>query len=676
MATGPEVKTKITIDDAATATLKDIESGFRSAGKEAEKAAKESTGFVKQFAAVALGVNIGNILGGIRSGLMSGFDAAVEADRGFRQLTQSVIGIQRYGKQSFDSLQERAVLVHKTIESIAGAARMSRTELVDAFNDAAKNTSLTDTQLTKLISKVASASRALPAPVKDVVAGFEELNKNMISASNPIVLMVKQAGMLRGHSEQIAKNMEWMGKTKRIKYAEEALAILQERAKKIPPSLEDINSRFSDMKTDVLKSFGTPLLRAFLPALEGVYKKITEGRGDIEAYARELGMQVGQWVVSAAEKIKEGFQYLRNNGAEIKKNIVEAFTNARDIFMGIYSRAKEIAVIYGAVKTSQMLTAGAQAASGIAGAAAARATAPLAISGINAAMLPGMTLGAGAVAGGGMLAGAAAFLGPQGALASLILSAIALKSAFDDLGEDMQGEARKDLNARLTYFNQIGVNFKKLTDDEVEAFARVKQAALENAEALGLNRGEIEAQINAQMDAHRNLEAATIGAQSALEKMQEAQGKAGLAETSGLAAMEVERLKIEAAQQFAQSFNAASEMNYQAAVEAEAKMATSSEAMKQLLLTHGAGAGLALDKLADSVQSTDIAFARDLRLAALKAGEKGGKETRNLIFNGAQFHIKQDFRDQDPDRVAVVFQRDITRSAENRVQARTVGPFG
>ncbi len=35
-------------------------------------------------------------------------------------------------------------------------------------------------------------------------------------------------------------------------------------------------------------------------------------------------------------------------------------------------------------------------------------------------------------------------------------------------------------------------------------------------------------------------------------------------------------------------------------------------------------------------------------------------------FRGSQFHIKQDFRDQDPDRVALVFRRDIMRAAVAR----------
>jgi hypothetical protein len=47
------------------------------------------------------------------------------------------------------------------------------------------------------------------------------------------------------------------------------------------------------------------------------------------------------------------------------------------------------------------------------------------------------------------------------------------------------------------------------------------------------------------------------------------------------------------------------------------------------------------------------------------------------VFNGGQtFQIKQDFRDQDPDRIAVIFQRDIARAAENRLQGGTGGAFG
>jgi hypothetical protein len=35
-------------------------------------------------------------------------------------------------------------------------------------------------------------------------------------------------------------------------------------------------------------------------------------------------------------------------------------------------------------------------------------------------------------------------------------------------------------------------------------------------------------------------------------------------------------------------------------------------------------------------------------------------------FRGSKFEIQQDFRDQDPDRVAAIFQKDIERAVVNR----------
>ena len=43
---------------------------------------------------------------------------------------------------------------------------------------------------------------------------------------------------------------------------------------------------------------------------------------------------------------------------------------------------------------------------------------------------------------------------------------------------------------------------------------------------------------------------------------------------------------------------------------------------------------------------------------------------------GAHITIKQDFRDQDPDRVALVFQRDLMRAATATRQSKLAGVFG
>lgn len=52
-----------------------------------------------------------------------------------------------------------------------------------------------------------------------------------------------------------------------------------------------------------------------------------------------------------------------------------------------------------------------------------------------------------------------------------------------------------------------------------------------------------------------------------------------------------------------------------------------------------------------------------------------GKATINQNFNGP-INIKQDFRDEDPDRVAAVFREDLARVGSSRLQSRFATPFG
>lgn len=48
-----------------------------------------------------------------------------------------------------------------------------------------------------------------------------------------------------------------------------------------------------------------------------------------------------------------------------------------------------------------------------------------------------------------------------------------------------------------------------------------------------------------------------------------------------------------------------------------------------------------------------------------------------IVMTGGQtFNMKQDFRDKDPDKIAVQFRRDVGRVVERRASARYSGPFG
>jgi len=83
-----------------------------------------------------------------------------------------------------------------------------------------------------------------------------------------------------------------------------------------------------------------------------------------------------------------------------------------------------------------------------------------------------------------------------------------------------------------------------------------------------------------------------------------------------------------------------------------------------------------IDSFIDQVKSIG---GMDDQLAALKkaAAPTIGKKAGAVVnFNGNTFNIKQDFRDQDPDRVAIAFQGDMARAATSRLQSRLASPFG
>ncbi len=177
---------------------------------------------------------------------------------------------------------------------------------------------------------------------------------------------------------------------------------------------------------------------------------------------------------------------------------------------------------------------------------------------------------------------------------------------------------------------------------------------------------------------HRALEASSRGFTEARDRMKAFEGAdpAKMTEEQGYAFAQAQQ---EAAKAFADSFNAAGKSNNQAAIQAAVQTVVGSKALQAALLESGTTVGLSLEKLAEVIGDKAKEFVD-------KIGERAAKENKDssakpppsvMQFNGGQtFNIKQDFRDQDPDRVAVVFQQDMRRAAENRLQAHNALPFG
>ena len=694
MADKTEVKAKLTLDDAASAVLDKIKGGFATVSGAADSTQAKFLDFAKQTAAIAIGTNIGSVFDRGKAALVGAFEAAKQNDQQMRELAKTVAGmstvngrvedlgkatnmttketweLKRAAKGATTDFMTGATTVYDRLSDIAREAQVARGSLVEAFADAGKNTTRTNDQLVNLIAQVAKASRALPAPVKDVVAGFMEIEKNMISAGNPLIEMVKQANLFRGHNEQIALKLQGMGRQGMLNIMNKALKEMQERAKKMPLTLAEMGEQLADMKSDVLKLVGGPMVGALTPAFRQLQKFIADNRGQIEAYARTLGQKVGQWVTEAAGLIKEGFAYVQAHADEIKKALREGFDYAKAVFSWMLEHRGGLAAGFVAMKGASLAGG---AAAGIAGTVGGVVDFGKSLAAANASGIGPLAAGS---------AGAAASLGAFGAAAGAVAATVwqfgeYLKETGGYLSAS-KGEKAKDFDAQMKAFKSMAGNFEDWDQGSRQRYAELKQRTLENAAALDMNTEAVSRQIDAEYERHQALAEAASGMVKARDAVDKFKG-VDLGKFTEEQMDQFYAAQANAGQAFTESFNKAVQTNNAAALGAAVEIIKGSKTLQASLLETGTSVGLSLEKLAEVIGDKAGDFGDKLRERAEQDKATSGTKPPPAVmqFNGGQtFNIKQDFRDQDPDRVAVTFMRDVKQAAENRLQSRSALPFG
>jgi hypothetical protein len=131
------------------------------------------------------------------------------------------------------------------------------------------------------------------------------------------------------------------------------------------------------------------------------------------------------------------------------------------------------------------------------------------------------------------------------------------------------------------------------------------------------------------------------------------------------------------AKQFAQAFDVAAKQGDVAAMQYVAKFLEGNVSMQNAIAKEGPaifadGVGKLMDTLKQMGDKDIASYLKDKMKPSL------GKPSKTSItqnFNGA-ITVKQDFRDQDPDRVAIVFKKELGKMGSSRLQSRMASPFG
>lgn len=658
-----EVRADLTLDDHATNVLERIKGGFDHVKDKAKEVAGDIGGFFKNSLSTAFGFQLNGMFDTFKEFAATAIEEAVNPAKEIKAI-QGVLTLTDQTGRSFEQLNDQALDFDDKLERLGVLAGSSGGDLITAFTEISEHSKKSSEGVLDMVEDLAYAAKAFPGGVGELTSGLTMFEAGMIRARNPIVQMIAATGMMKGNAKEVAKHLQEMGQEKAMKVAEAAIERMSKKMKDVPLDFGQTVQAFKDMRGDVFESLGAPFLRALLPAMDRFRRYWYDNKVELETMVASVGEKVGDWVLEATEQIENGFKYLQNHGEEIKTAITDGWNTAKKVVQWIIDHKTELAFALGgrmALGAAPSIATGASAAFG---AAKFLGSAELPIDAMKAGMVGlGTKMKETAQMTGAVITGKAKLIGTlkettaaSFAAATGFAAAAAAAGAvylamdqWDKLMVKMENEHQTRMNNIQTL-----ANLAKKGNDEF----------LENTIKTELALGHIDEKYAATL---RSM-ADTSDMQFERIKAQADRGFTGAA--AGI---------IDPIDDMVEAYNEATNTGNEKARWYAANILLNSGYGAEALI----GAGV---KLSGGLKGFEELFtgSADEVMEKLKkfVGDaydpsKGKAAAPQVNFNGPNnFNIQQNFRDGDPSRVALVFQKDIIHAADARRQSRMATPFG
>ena len=659
MADNYTVLATLKLDDQASAALDKVKSGFSSVHASATKSLAGITDFAKQTASTALGMNLGNMF----QGVASTFQDIIQAAKDEATATKKIAGIlMMTGKagESWASLTARAGEYKAELQDLAIKTGVVEDELVEAFEHMTARSAKPPEEIKKLISNMADAAKIVPGGVAAMTNGFQMFEMGMIRAKNPLVSLIKASGLMEGSAKEIAKSLMKMGPEGAMAMGEKAMSQMAEKSKAIPMSMGQMITSLKEMKGSIFETIGGPIFKAIVSSfrgpLESVRKFFKENKEGIEKIAIGLGDSVTGLMLKAGSGLEDTFHYIADNSEKIQAALVTGAQTLYNVLRFMVQHKEVLLALAAAHAVGNSSTAGA-----VGGLARSAMT-----SGQAMGSAAGMSAGTASVAGAAM--GLAAF---TAAIAAVGVAAYqASKLLEENNGHLSIGAGMADANATaiIEYFNTISKGeglSKKWSAEEEDFYQERKNKLMKYMRDANATEGEIAQaleKINKNWAKHTENREQLAGLEAAQIDME----KASAAPNDGSAEIAM-AVRIQNAYAWASSTQNQSAMAY------IGSFIAGNIQVQNSLLNAGPQIGLAFDGLADVIGDKAGDFASRLRDEGAKIDPKHAPkpDKAQVNMNGGQtFNIKQEFKDDNADRVAIVFQRDMLRAALTPRQSR------
>ncbi len=683
-----EIRAKLVIEDGGTKVLEKVSDGFEDVEDASEKADEGVGSFFREGITLAheFGINLGEQVEKIKEFGASFLEAAGSGNKADTAMAGMLLTSQ---DQGWDESIDTAERMGDELDAIARKAGVANDSVGNAFQTMLEISGATEQGFEKASNQVDEISTIAGVLGKDadgIAREFSLMGEGMLKTKGQLFQLLQSTGIF---GTNIKKAGEYWGKLsdeQRAAALDQGLGKIADKLREAQPSFDQMLTTAKDIYDSAKEKLGEPLMKALMPALQAVEKRLEAGGPMIEKLVARLSTVSEMWVDTALDVVDDtltwlgdNFDYIVDVVGETAETLREAFLYARDA-VSFIAQHKPLFMALAAAMAANSLGGGAMGASKIAGGIGSLLSGGLAGLGTSAsaALVPLLELAPALIA-----IGAAAYIATQ----------------FAEAEADRQDTVNKGRNQRDTMAkggDVEGLDMALQTKRNMLATAedRAKHPEREDASILGGGVDENKKQIEQYKKDISELEAQIEQAKGVIQKewqtsVDHMEAVQTAADEVSAAYDEAARTHHEAAQAYAENlaastvndivagYNAAALAHDTATQQYYAGILENSTQLQDAFMQSGLKIEGGLKGLAEMLLDDSSKFAEALGKMGGSFAGKAPKANFSLSGGGpVTINVKQDFRDQDPDRVAVVFTEDIERAAARRLQASSVTPFG
>lgn len=504
---------------------------------------------------------------------------------------------------------------------------------------------------TKETESLATIANVLGKNTSDLAQEFAFMGEGVVKTKGQLFQLLQGTGIFGKNTKEAAGYWAKLSDESRMQQLAYGLEQVSAQLGKSEPMIGDYLTTIDNLFGMAKEKLGEPIVESMKPALIDLIAKLKSAMPQIEKFGVMIGKEMGKWVEEAVKQFEQGFKYIETHSEEIKNAIAEGYKTAKEVVEFILEHKEEIAIAFGAKTALPALQAGASAAGSLID-VSAKGIGPL------------------AGTGGGLAAGAATMVAFAAAVGAFALAV----DQWQDLMAGSRGgisDAAQTQTARKDYFQRFGQEtMGEMSQADISQFEKVRAAYVKTAEEMGENAraaGELADRAWAAHRAVRDMVGPVEQAQKMFDQFAKARSEGVIPDEQSIATADALIGQVGA------SFTKALNTQNAGAAQYIANLLGKSEALQGAFLASADLTSEGFEALASMVESQSKEFAELLRGRASEGKTKAATPAApKIVMTGGQtFNVKQDFRDQDPDRVAIMFEKGIGQSIERKLSAGT-----